>query len=65
MAPYIHGILVLTDNPVGAGFDSNPVDHTAELSAKPAPTHPATIASSVRYVERGDELSSGAILTAP
>jgi hypothetical protein len=30
---------VLTDNPVGAGFDSNSVDHPAELSAKPAPTH--------------------------
>jgi putative transposase len=39
MPDHIHGILVLTDNPVGAGFDGNPVDHTDELSAKPAPTH--------------------------
>ncbi len=39
MPNHIHGILVCADNSVGAGFDSDPVAHAAELSAKPAPTH--------------------------
>ncbi|MDX2239342.1 MAG: transposase [Leptolyngbyaceae cyanobacterium bins.302] len=41
MPNHIHGILVLSDIPVGAGSDNELVDLTNESSAKPAPTNPS------------------------
>ncbi|MDX2244986.1 MAG: transposase [Leptolyngbyaceae cyanobacterium bins.302] len=40
MPNHIHGILVLSDIPVGAGLDNQLVDLTNKSSAKPAPTNP-------------------------
>lgn len=42
MPNHMHGILVLTDTPVGAGFGRNIMHHTDKSSAKPAPTPPAS-----------------------
>ncbi|XGV96356.1 MAG: transposase [Leptolyngbya sp. BL-A-14] len=39
MPNHVHGILVLTDNPVGAGFDVKATSHSNQSLAKPAPTN--------------------------
>jgi len=63
MPNHIHGILVLSDIPVGAGLDEDIMDLTHDSSTQPAPTNPLepTIRHGIPEIIRGFKTSGAGL----